>query len=80
MESAVMSENSFTGEGFSKEPFTGQERAQMRERAKFCDENFVPVKDLEPLRPYAKVAGAIRPLVTIVVSFGIIGGAIHYLI
>jgi len=82
-----MSKQRFDGTGFSKEPFEDEERAQMRERAHFFDNHFVPIDEalefqdsLRPLAPLAKIISGAKPLATAVVICGILGGAVAWAI
>ena len=46
----------FSGKGFSKEDFTEDERASMRERHRHYDEHFIDMSDLLELRPLRDIA------------------------
>lgn len=68
----------FDGSGWDRSEFTDEERAQMRQRHRHYDDNFVDVSWIWPLKPLASVIGNWKAFTFIVSALIAFGGAVAW--
>lgn len=68
----------FRGDGWDRSDFSEEERAQIRERNRHYDNNFVDVSWIWPLKPLAAVIGNWKAFTIIMSALMAFGGAVAW--